>query len=329
MSTYIIDTNGLDTNTGLSESEPWKTIAKVNSFSFTPGDMIRFKQGQTFVAPTYQGLIINSSGMDGNPITINTYGTGNPAILSNPGTTNYSRIISINADWIVVDGLKLDNAHETAVQINGTHNIVKRCEISNVGNGVQVLKSHNTIEDNFIHNLHWVNQTGGNGGAGIVVNGSYVNITKNTFFRTLQEAIALYGGMVDGCFIEQNTAVQCDCFVEVGLGSFCHDRITKNIIIDPANVLVLHLGGTYASSICSMEFDENDVIQTVAGWTSFAFIGGIPNQFTLHSHHNTFHVKDHSFVSNQPGFTEDHNYYHLENTVLGFTAGDGSVIWQG
>src|SRR4030043_1897423 len=36
--TYYVDaTNGNDSNNGLSESTPWKTIAKVNASNFNPG----------------------------------------------------------------------------------------------------------------------------------------------------------------------------------------------------------------------------------------------------------------------------------------------------
>ena len=39
--TYYVDaTNGNDANNSLSESTPWKTIAKVNASRFYPGDQI-------------------------------------------------------------------------------------------------------------------------------------------------------------------------------------------------------------------------------------------------------------------------------------------------
>ena len=45
--TYYVDaTNGQDTNTGLSETNAWKTIANVNGSSFKAGDQILFKRGE-------------------------------------------------------------------------------------------------------------------------------------------------------------------------------------------------------------------------------------------------------------------------------------------
>jgi hypothetical protein len=147
----------------------------------------------------------------------------------------------------------------------------------------------------------------------------------------MQEAFCLFGdaglGIVDGCLIENNTIIESgDSVVEVGHGSFCHNRMTRNTIINSAFAIILHLGGQFVSSICDMEFDNNDIIQIQPGWATFAFVNGVPNKFTLHSHHNIFHVKDHTFVANQANFAEDHNYYHLENTVLGFMPGEGSVV---
>jgi regulatory protein YycI of two-component signal transduction system YycFG len=39
--TYFVDaTNGLDNNSGTSETTAWKTIAKVNGEIFQPGDQV-------------------------------------------------------------------------------------------------------------------------------------------------------------------------------------------------------------------------------------------------------------------------------------------------
>jgi hypothetical protein len=68
--------DGSDTNTGLSSTPgaggPWKTIAKVNAASFSPGDSILFKKGETW----REELDFASSGSAGNPITISSYGSG-------------------------------------------------------------------------------------------------------------------------------------------------------------------------------------------------------------------------------------------------------------
>jgi hypothetical protein len=77
--TYYVDASGgQDTNTGISVTTAWKTIVKVNSSGFNPGDKILFKRGEVWRAQ----LTVPSSGSVGNPITFGAYGTGNkPKIL--------------------------------------------------------------------------------------------------------------------------------------------------------------------------------------------------------------------------------------------------------
>ena len=60
--TYYVDaTNGNDSNLETSQSDPWKTIAKVNSSNFQPGDNILFKRGEIW----REKLIVQSLGIEG------------------------------------------------------------------------------------------------------------------------------------------------------------------------------------------------------------------------------------------------------------------------
>ena len=91
--TYYVSPTGNDLNAGTSTSTAWKTIAKVNSVTFAPGDSILFQGGQTFTAgPEYYtagtitvrgGLFFTSGGTPTSPITVSSYGTGR-ATLYNP-----------------------------------------------------------------------------------------------------------------------------------------------------------------------------------------------------------------------------------------------------
>jgi len=84
--TYYVDaTNGSDTNEGLSPQTPWKTISKVNSMSFNPGDSILFKRGDMW----RERLQVPSSGVTGLPITFGAYGSGEkPKITANDIVSN-------------------------------------------------------------------------------------------------------------------------------------------------------------------------------------------------------------------------------------------------
>ena len=81
--TYYVDaTNGLDNNEGTSETDAWKTIAKVNTSSFKPGDQILFKRGEIW----REQLTVSSSGIIGNPITFGAYGNGALPIINGSDT---------------------------------------------------------------------------------------------------------------------------------------------------------------------------------------------------------------------------------------------------
>jgi|SRR3989339_923268 len=76
--TYYVSNTGLDTNNGISESTPWQTISKVNATTFSPGDSILFKRGDTF----YGSITVSQSGTAGNPITFSSYGSGSQPIIT-------------------------------------------------------------------------------------------------------------------------------------------------------------------------------------------------------------------------------------------------------
>jgi len=72
MASYYVDaTLGDDSNPG-TQTQPWKTISKVNSTSFSAGDNIYFKRGEVW----RETLTVPSSGSNGNLITFGAYGNG-------------------------------------------------------------------------------------------------------------------------------------------------------------------------------------------------------------------------------------------------------------
>jgi len=79
---YYVSNTGSDLNDGKTPATAWKTISKVNSTSFEPGNKIYFKRGHTW----REQLTIPSSGAAGKPITFGAYGRGpRPRIV---GTLN-------------------------------------------------------------------------------------------------------------------------------------------------------------------------------------------------------------------------------------------------
>lgn len=71
--TYYVDAiSGSDSNSGTSVDTPWQTVAKVNAATFSAGDYILFKKGDTWS----EMLTPPSDGAAGSPITFGAYGTG-------------------------------------------------------------------------------------------------------------------------------------------------------------------------------------------------------------------------------------------------------------
>ena len=81
---YVDQTGGDDGNSGTSPSDAWKTIAKVNGSSFSAGDSVLFKRGETWS----ETLTVPSSGTSGSPITFGAYGTGDDPVID--GSTTLS-----------------------------------------------------------------------------------------------------------------------------------------------------------------------------------------------------------------------------------------------
>ena len=93
--TYYVDSSITDTNVGSATPDfttynpttfatdtgsdsVYKTIADVNLKSFSAGDNIYFRKGQTW----REQLTVPASGSAGNPITFGAYGSGDPPLIS-------------------------------------------------------------------------------------------------------------------------------------------------------------------------------------------------------------------------------------------------------
>ncbi len=76
--TYHVSTTGSDANAGTSTAAPWRTLAKIASYSaspgFQPGDQILLKAGETF--ENVGSVAFSGSGAAGSPIVFDRYGAG-------------------------------------------------------------------------------------------------------------------------------------------------------------------------------------------------------------------------------------------------------------
>ncbi len=70
---YVSSSQGNDSNSGLSESSPFATIARVNALSLLPGDRVLLRCGDTWHA---EQLILSESGTESDPIVFGSYPQG-------------------------------------------------------------------------------------------------------------------------------------------------------------------------------------------------------------------------------------------------------------
>ena len=146
--TYFVSPDGDDAATGLSVAQAWKTIDKVNSVVFQPGDKILFESGKTF----YGQLMPKGSGTEEAPVVMSSFG-GSARPVINFGDAEGAGILLENVDHWEVLGLEVVSCEPYKVGI-GRQGIVVR--ISKPGES-----RHFVIKDNYIHDV-W-GQLGGNG----------------------------------------------------------------------------------------------------------------------------------------------------------------------
>jgi|GEM_PF-863860 len=82
---YYVSATGNDANNGTSTATPWKTISKVNAFTFAANDSILFKRGDVFF-----GSIVVSR----NNLNFSAYGTGARPVISGFATLSSWTLLS-------------------------------------------------------------------------------------------------------------------------------------------------------------------------------------------------------------------------------------------
>lgn len=147
--TYYVSTSGNDSYTptqAQNQLTPWKSLNKINSLTFAPGDSILFKKGDSWIG----SIIVPSSGTSGNPITYGAYDNGENPVIK--GT------IPVTTSWVVYSG----NIYMTVISegdiirlfINGEPLITARYPNKGYLKIDDTLNS-TTIKCNALNNVDW------------------------------------------------------------------------------------------------------------------------------------------------------------------------------
>lgn len=93
--TYYVSKAGNDANPGTSTSAPWRTLQKVNTFNFKPGDVILFRARDTFPAPISKKNVTD--------LTFGSYGSGKAIIA--PAAINTAGASITNSTGITIKNI--------------------------------------------------------------------------------------------------------------------------------------------------------------------------------------------------------------------------------
>ena len=169
---YIDSLNGDDQDSGNSADNPWKTLEKVSSMTFRPGDRIYFKRGSS-----YSGCVtITGDGNADNPITIGAYGSGDPPSFTYAEQGECSgNIMRIRGDYHIVEDLYFHHAPPARrdapfmgvwavgalhVNLGSDHVIIRNNEFANNSKAIQSNSEYSLITNNYIHDPNEEEQNG-------------------------------------------------------------------------------------------------------------------------------------------------------------------------
>ncbi|MBC8081369.1 MAG: right-handed parallel beta-helix repeat-containing protein, partial [Gorillibacterium sp.] len=117
---YYVDPNdGRDNYSGTSQSQAWQTLGKVSGYTLSPGTQILLKRGAT-----YSGSFSPAgSGINGNPLKLSAYGTGNRPIIQ-AGTGVFSAIQLYNQEYWIIENVEISGGKLAGIYIWGNQRTV-------------------------------------------------------------------------------------------------------------------------------------------------------------------------------------------------------------
>jgi len=334
---YVDSVNGSDGNSGTSTNSPWKTLTKVQSRHYLPGDTINFKRGSYWTGV----LQISDSGAQGNPITFRDYGTGARPTISNPGGT-WAREIQVFGSWVIVQGFLVKDGGDAGVEIvsGANHNIIQDIEATNTGFGVSIYGQFNLITKNNAHDLQMHINTptptdDDCGAIGYLIVNSDNEVSYNSCIncRAPSYDYGYDGGGVeiyangDNSYIHHNYGKASNGFLEVGGGTARNVRVAYNVSDNNDDSFAcLHNSGKFAATIDNFRIENNTIINSsVRGSTMITCMDAPTTPTQLYFRNNV--VESIEGVFNQSSFTHSNNIYNmLGGAPVGFPLGSGERV---
>jgi len=259
---YYVDCNGGDdSNSGQQPSQAWRSLARANQATLSPGDYLLLRRGCTWTGPLNAGW----SGTSAAPITIESYGSG-----ALPTIQNAHDNVVVTGSYLIFDSLatRADApAYDPGCDNNpmgwrvgfrfmsgSSNDIVRNSSASDQFYGIDVQQgsSHNQfLHDQLLNNdMKSDNLSADSGGVGIVLGGDDNRVAYNyitgsdvcsRFYGRDGTAVEVFGGQNN--VVDHNTSVDNNNFTELGNARTANNTFAYNYVRayqTQANFLVVH-----------------------------------------------------------------------------------------
>ncbi|OGR01580.1 MAG: hypothetical protein A2284_05880 [Deltaproteobacteria bacterium RIFOXYA12_FULL_61_11] len=341
---FYFSAAGDDAADGTDETSAWKTLQKVNTVSWKPGDKILFRRGDTWTG----ALKLGTSGTELEPIILGAYGVGERPVFRNPGGT-WNRAITLDADYVIVQDLLVRDTSEAGIFIEkgAEHNILRNIEGVALGQAVVIKGNNNKVTGSYFHDGVMVVDTEGGdddfGANGVVIRSSGNEIAYNRILRAKATshdygydggAIEFYStdqSMNDNS-IHHNWAQDCNGFMELGSRGgqeLKNTLVSYNVSYNNGSIAGIHLGTTgFGAKVEDLRLENNTIVELSGLKDNLFWIWSPAVPTTLSLTNNIIYSKVKFGASNQVGFTHTNNlYYFIGGAALTITP--GSDEWSG
>lgn len=117
--TYYIAASGSNSNDGLSPSTAWRDVDALDARTFTVGDQVLFRRGDSFAG----AAILSGYGAPDNVILVGAYGTGAKPLLTGRSDTRYILSLEGGSDYFEFENLQLSNDDTTVSTVKERYGI--------------------------------------------------------------------------------------------------------------------------------------------------------------------------------------------------------------
>jgi hypothetical protein len=273
---YVDAEGGDDALSGLSPAAPWRSLDKVNSTVFVPGDSILFRSGRTWTGQ----LKPKGSGMAADPIVVSAYGGTAKPVINGAGVTGEAVVYLFNQPSWEITNLEITNDAANAGDRRGV-----LVAASNAG-----IVDHTYLKNLYIHNIKGIvgddNAAKRTGGIGFEVTGDAVTPTRFNDIRIDSCTIAYCDNT--GLYTD-NTVVRSDYPNTAGWQNrkYTNLRVTNTVIHHIAkNAMIIRLaqGGVIEHNVCyetATGTTGNTMFTTSCDGTLFQYNEGSLNRADL------------------------------------------------